>query len=531
MSKINTTVEFDYINRQYQATAIGTGSNWNSAATITILDPRGFEAAAISVSPNDSPALGLPRGHGTRTFDSDTFGNYSYIDTVTTQLHYVDISTMLHFSDALSLTGSGGLTGYPRSVYSGIIKAYETGVYPTYVRISQLDSVYSGVPLVIERGDSVPIYFVSGISGKNNLSYGSTQVISAALTGKNYANCIGEIVSGAHSGTQFHCVSYNMNSSVLVIDRDATAWSGEHFKLMPYRTITNYSGWEVYSGQAGGVQAMFTLDEAFPVGIASITSSAANVSTPTVDVGTAIGGAAASITVLATTATMPNLSYLYDVTYGDTVQYIEAGTLAVKYGTILSVDAPDALVPGFTTFTFYPTGTIAGAPNAGISIYRANKYKLLLDPSFDTNYTAVVQHGGETVDNYIVKTPRADLELTANEFDSTYANVGDVAHFHIGPIHLSNGQVIPQSYKLRYNINMYQGDVTSTVPVDTWTAHGTMSTDIGTVTEGSYMRRGMYTATYSQALNASETLMFDIVAGVGGAKIQKIISIPVQPSA
>lgn len=312
MSKINTNVEFDYVNEQYKVTAFCTGADWSSTATVVITDPRGFESTSISISPNDNPILGYPRGSATSTFISSELGGYTYIDAYPNSVQFNDLAT------ALKLSADPNV-----GVFSSAIQAIETGTFPFAVRLSKVDDVYSGVPLIISRGDSVPIFYVSGVSGKNNLTYGSTQAV--ALTGHNYANCIGQIVSGAHSGTQFHVGSYNLAGRTLVIDKDATTWSGEYFKLMPYRTVTAYSGWETYTGQAGGISARFSLDESRAVGVGSIITYGVHIGNTVYDVPGAIGLSPGLLTLPCTQAAIPNLNYLYDVAVGDTVSYTASG--------------------------------------------------------------------------------------------------------------------------------------------------------------------------------------------------------------
>lgn len=521
MAKINTTVDFDYVNGQYKVTALGTGSNWNSSASVVITDPKGFQAASIPVSPSDNPLLGYPRGSTTYTFNIPAAG-YNFIDTDKNSLAYNDYATSLNIHNEPSL-----------SAFSGTIKAIATGL-TQYNTVSQIDDVYSGIPVLITRGDAVPHFYVESVSNKNVIRYNTTLLSSAYLTGAgcNLDDSIGVILSGAYSGTKFHVWSHSPSTTGITIDRDATNWSGAYFKLMPYRTITSYSGWENYSGQTNGVHASFGLNSARSVELGSLALVGSHLSSSTLDAGNVLGIGPAGINLPVTVAAVlsPTAAYQYDIALGDIIQYYKSGSLATAYGTILEATA-DSPAPGFTTIKYWPTGIMAPVPNGNANIYRSNVYELVNYPEFNKEYMVSVLSTEGVVDSYRIKTPSAELELTANEFDSTYGSIGDVAHFHIGPLHLSNGQVVQTNYLLRYVVDMYQGDVTSSTPITSWNAHATMGTDIGLSTNGSYFKKGIFTATYAQALNASETLIFDVSAGVGAAKKQKIVTIPVQPSA
>lgn len=527
MATINTTVDFDYISGQYKIAAISDSlsvTGWsNTTAAVYITSPKGYlMSPAIPVTVNDNNYQGWARGYATGAFGFN-LSDVNTIEPSNNKLYYSDYSTSLKLSASTTLSLPIG----------SVIELLETGTYPTYSYVSKVNNVYNGVPILINRGDSAPHFLITGVSNKNQVYYGNTSLTTYQLTGHNYNDCIGQVLNGSASGTKFFVTDYTQGTSKLTIDRDASTWSGALIRLSPYRTITAYSGWLTYTGQAGGLRSEFTLNSSIPTGVGNLKITGATYSTAGLDVGTILGLAAIGTTTNVSYISIPatGIVNLLDIQAGDIFEYKASGTLGTTYGTIVTNPVSGVPAAGSYSFAIYPTGNVAASPNNTGIIHRNNQYTLLTYPEFDTSYEITTVVGTALSEVYRVKTPSASLEITANEFDSTYGTVGDMVHFHVGPVHLSNGTVLPQNYLLRYDVAMYQGDVTSTTPITTWKSHGTMTTDIGTVNNGQYMKRGMYTATYAQALNSSETLMFDITGGIGSAKITKVVTIPVQPSA
>ena len=205
-----------------------------------------------------------------------------------------------------------------------------------------------------------------------------------------------------------------------------------------------------------------------------------------------------------------------------------SGAIVLEVGHVKSNLISSPANEHYDLVTYYPQCT---AKDGACTVVPATEFDVMMMPAFDSNYLVSISdlsYGGGDVS--VVRTPSATLEVAANDFDSTYGVVGEKSHFHIGPIHLSNGQVSGNDYALRISGHLYRGDVTSTTPSLSWTAHGTMDISAGSATTGEYMKLGILTKTFSQALNASETLYMSTSAQYGEGRVSTVISIPVQPT-
>lgn len=536
MVKVQATADFDYINKKVYYTVQGTGSrDWNSCI-VSLISPKGYIASQGTVSRGfnyGSFSMGMASGEMYMQY-----GNYGFHDQ-----HTTNVKSSLFFSDFYShWVLSRAVDTSVQAVFTGV----ETGLIPPTITISQIDNVYEGVPVLIERGDAVGHFRIDTVSGQNTVTVSTDAGATVYLSTSNLANSIGEVLSGARSGQRFYVHSFNGSTSQLTVDRNLTSYSGDLIKVMPYRHVVGYSGWENYTGfnphpsfnnsnysnTFGGILSKFTLDAERPISIGSAMTGRTMTAIDgevTYDMQSLFNVGGSGIVTFPSKASFldKDLTYNRDVQFGDIVVFNpENDPSHVSGAVILSVDDYSA-----TQWRVYihPPCAVNSLSNE-VYLYRQNVYKLLTAPAFDTNYILNAGLNGVNYGTEVVRTPSANLDVSVNEFDSTYNTVGEQVHFHIGPVTLSNGQVLTNDYTLRLSGALYQGDVTSSSPITSWYRHGTMDTSIGTIANGQYAKLGVLTATYNAALNASETLYLRITSEYGTAKINKVITIPVQPS-
>lgn len=521
MTTIYPIADFDYINKRVNVTLQGTGADW-STAEVLLIAPEGYIAGNAFVSPTDS-YNGFYRGTSSipMTFSIESLGE-SLTPANNNQFYYTEPYTNWILSSGVSNPAIAAAVG-----------AYETTNIPAAIKVSKTDDVYVGLPVILTRGRNTAHLQITSVSGKSYFTYENTNLSNSVLNNASFNDCMGIIISGANTGTKFFVTSTVTGTNPgCFIDRDATNWSGQLVKLCPYRTISAYSGWDTYTapGQAQrGIRSLFTLDSNLPQSVGNYTDKSMDYLTNnTFDVGTilGIGAIGQNITCGVFFGTLP-YSYQEDISIGDTFIYTLNGGPSTATGLI--VDA--VKVGNDYTLSVYPDAPVLiTSPTSTVTIIRQHDIELLAHPRFDSNYLLTVTHSNQLLSVTNLRTPSAEFDVTANDFDSTFSLVGERSHFHMGPIHLNNGQAIGNDYILSISGALYQGDVTSTTPVANFYTHGTRSTDLGTVTNGMYLRNGVFTATYNQAFNASETLFLNVEARFGASKINKIITIPVQPS-
>lgn len=136
-----------------------------------------------------------------------------------------------------------------------------------------------------------------------------------------------------------------------------------------------------------------------------------------------------------------------------------------------------------------------------------------------------------------VRTPSADIELTANEYESQFTTISETTNFHVGPIHLSNGEILKDeglgttklpAVNLALNVKGGNPKTQSTF-VDS-NMYMTQTADIMERTNGEYSTAGVGVFTTAQVFNAAQTLICEVTGSYGSAVINKVISLPVQPS-
>lgn len=154
-------------------------------------------------------------------------------------------------------------------------------------------------------------------------------------------------------------------------------------------------------------------------------------------------------------------------------------------------------------------------------------------------YTGLMYEDTEVATNYIrsARTPSADIEITANEYESQFTTVTETTNFHVGPIHLSNGEVLTDSDLsalklpvLNISLAVQGGDPTALSSYVDDKLYMTQTADIAHRYNGQYTYNGQAIFTESTAFNSSETLHCIASGSYGSAVVRKVIGLPVQPS-
>ena len=273
------------------------------------------------------------------------------------------------------------------------------------------------------------------------------------------------------------------------------------------------------------------------------------------------------------------------ITAGSVCKYRGAdGSYNTGIVTYSDVQSPDVNKPvRVGIYPPIPSATTADT-TLDLNIYQPNTFTLLTYPEFDTEYTVEIRQGtsksGEvwvagvlaaslltpsvlnnnagantassvyvaTGDLYsntevstsyatTVRTPSADIELTANEYESQFATISETTNFHVGPIHLSNGEILKDeglgttklpAVNLALNVKGGNPKTQSTF-VDS-NMYMTQTADIMERTNGEYSTAGVGVFTTAQVFNAAQTLICEVTGSYGSAVINKVISLPVQPS-
>jgi len=154
----------------------------------------------------------------------------------------------------------------------------------------------------------------------------------------------------------------------------------------------------------------------------------------------------------------------------------------------------------------------------------------LLYPSFSESYS-VTSHGDITnpwFGKTNVITPSAELEISAGDYDSAFGTVDSTSHFHIGPVHLSNGEVLTGN-NIYISGRLFNNNPTSTVPLTSWERFTSADTNIANIHSGIFSKFGSLIATYNQAFSTPDILTLEAKASLGSAVVKKTTNLPIQP--
>lgn len=525
MSDYILNANVSYSERKINVSALYTGSTSNPVSAVgwIVKNPKGVIISSSSFQLEDQFQL-MPGYYGTASFGlrAAAFGS-----TITS-------TTGIYFSDML--------VNWKTSDYNANILLIETGLSPNGITISQRDNIYSGVPVLITRGDSVLQTRVDSVAGGNYIAWNCQEAAINTIAGTfNYNNSIVEVLSGSNAGQIARITSYDTTG--FYVDRDVYSWSGNYIKVMPRRWIKEYTPWSRpdptnYSeAGTGDILAEFKLSEAKPTGVGfayNLTGQFINnVSVDVYQISQGVGGSN-FFNTSGTTILLQRPLDQKDVQPGDVLfYYANEDSNQLNSGVVLQVrTAADADISNeYYEVTYFPSGRPASPLIAPMHLHRADQYSLELYPEFDQDYSVHAYIAGIGQVGYTkFRTPSAEIEFSANEHESTYGTVGEQAHFHIGPVRLSNGEYLNDSKYLTLSGTIEQGDVTNPTVLARGVANGSQNPNIGHNYSGSYYKDGVYTISVANSFNASETLFAKIQANYGSAVVTNVITLPVQPS-
>lgn len=429
-------------------------------------------------------------------------------------------------------------------ILSATVRTYELDLAGNniYHILDRRNNIYIDTPLTIIDGDAVLQGTVATVANKNQITITSDKLL-AAYSGYNLSKSFVRVISGAASGQTFSITSQSSNT--LYADKDCTSLSGQLVKIMPRREVSSYSGLTYYgtgsNRGAGGMQARLGLSENIPATVGSLSYASGYYSGTTfvnhplipgyVEATLGTDGYVAGVVALRAD------TYQRTVKLGDVLLYNPASSPSSTYtGVILEVGSHANTGQGDYHIKYWPG--VAASTGSTYKIHRTNRVVLDLFPNFSTEYTAVATNQfGEAGSWYAnVTTPSASIDFTANEQESTYGTVTETSHFFLGPITLSNGQVIKDvitgsmTPALWFSGTVSHGDPSSPSAVVTKTAFSTQNPNVGDQFNGMYSSNGVLTYAATTSFIAAEVLTANSVVKFGSAKIANVSTIPVQPT-
>jgi len=548
MTDYTLNVNLDYVNRTAKSYLVGATSltsglaDYPNGLFYKMLNEQGATIATSYMTFSYLPGLNTFQGQAnfglTYTEYAGGFDS-SIVRTDLSGVYISDATSMWEFSQGIGAIPEVSLFGID-TVYIRPTELYITG--NPYGYLDTRSGQYIGTPLLITRGDAVYQGSISTVLNKNLITLTNNRAV-ASYTGYNMSDCIVQVISGAASGQTFAVTSHTIGSSTLTVDTDCSALSGQVVKVMPYRLVDGYSG-ATYRSLAGtnlganGYQARFALDDTIPAKVGSIAYTSGYYS-----------GVAVNIThpgyILAPTYTgavvcLKQDAYGRTLSYGDVIYYNPASSPASTYtGMIVSVANHSVQAQGEVAVTYWPpypayTGSV-------YTIHRSNKVHLQSFPALNGQVTSIVIPTAGGVSSQFItstNTPSAVLDVTANEYESTYNNITETSHFHIGPVHLSNGQVLNDELTMtgnvppysRFHVKVTNGDPASPTTVVEKTAFSTQDPNVGERFNGMYHSNGTLTVAADTSFNASQTITCQSDVRYGSIVVNKTVLIPVQPA-
>lgn len=599
MTERNITANFDYVNRKINFNLVGASNSPPYAYYLfRVYDEEGCiisNAYVPEVSANSygdlyasSVSFGLDLGGYIAAYDS-SFGRTDlsgvYVGVPSTNW---EMSSEIDYPPGLYLVNT---IDQNTTYYLTNRQAYETGWLSSPVlNLDKRSDKYIGDKLLITRGDAVLHATIATVTNKNALTLTTSNLPPGiSYSSYNLNSSIVEVLSGAASGTTFAVTNHAPGSSTIYVDRDCFSMSGQLVKIMPYREVTSYSGWNYNTGLpvnkgSGGIMGRFGLNQTIPNKIGSLYYTTGTfiqnyysgehlLFVPNITLPWGILNAipddplfpihilpsnpffASNTGYYVSQVQLLNHSidpYKRDIGRGDLVIFNPASSPgSTATGVICRAD-PFGVN---TLIEYWPAVT----PSAGSSytIFRNNSVYLQCFPEFDKTYNVAAFPVSGVSNSFItetlpyskiygegavyssISTPSAELDFNANEYEGAFGNTAYTSHFHIGPVRLSNGQVLDDSKTLPtkgtppflfFSGLVYNGNPNSPVTVLSRSGFSTQNTNVAGNFDGAYYKDGVMTFTANTVFNASETMVCKAVVSYGSAKIERVFTIPVQPA-
>lgn len=526
---ININSNIDY-NRKKTVVSVLSTSGFYAPATAHVIDENGTMIQSIPLASTSGPLnYSLTKGEG-------NLGLFPATNCADQGIARTDLSGIRynHFTSNWQLSAE--------SDFLDFLKAIETGsaAQDTF-GLDERNDVYNDTPILITRGDAVLHGTISSVTSGNIITIASDKLLYS-YTGANLTNCIGTVISGSKLNQSFAVTSYTLGQTSIYVDRDLTTFSGQLVKLMPYRISNSYSGWAGYTGGiankgSGGINVRFAVTENVPTTVGSMRYSTGFYS------GTRLvfhpadpSGGVIPFTYTGAVVALSGDNYQRDVNLGDLVYYNPLSNPSLtNTGVILYTGLHNNAAEGAYTITFWPA--VVPASNSTYTIARANALHVQSYPKFDQDYTvSIIDTSGQYFATTI-HSPTAEVDIVANEFESQFGPIPESSNFHIGPVHLSNGQVLDDWRTYATGIpHMYMtatvvgGDPNNPTTHLSETCFSTQHSNIAHNHNGAFYTGGTFTVAADVSFIASETLTCKADVRLGAAKISKTVSIPVQPA-
>lgn len=423
--------------------------------------------------------------------------------------------------------------------FANVLLAFEWAAASNYnIPVDRRNNMYLDTVALVTRGDAVLQGTIATVTSGSIITLSTDKMITA-YSGKSLNHCLGYVLSGAATGSYFNVTSHTQGSNNIYTDSDLTSLSGQLVKIMPYRTITTYSGFN-YTGEQGskgnkGITTRFGFTEPLPTTLGSISYSTGYYSGYQMVYHPADPGDGSVIPFTYTGGIVTLTGDIYGRTLdrGDLLFYSPSGSLGVtNTGIILYVNTHAVPDQGTVAVTYWPY--VKPDPLSTYKVQRYNYFELENTPKFDQDYQAmVVLDGLAGVYSKFLRTPSVTFDITANEYESTFGDVAESTNFHIGPLTLSNGQILtdagPGIPYLHYTGSVSYGDPVSPSVTATREMHSTQDVNVAQNFNGSYCSGGVFTTTSAVGFTTAQTLQCNVTLRYGAAKAEKTVSIPVQP--
>lgn len=531
---VSLNLEFDYTNRKYKVSARYPASTipsktWtqqavNSEGLISSEDiatmVAGFYSDILPTEAKipyiimdsdacilkqgyisgDSSYLGRVYGQQELSFGINSQGNYGY--------NRSGENTKLYATNPFSEFPIS--SGFTDVAYPNINLYLEDYLGTCELPLSKHSNNYLSTPIQVTDGGSCLYASVSAIS--NNRITWANSTLLGSTSSINFTDAKVVSISGSLSGNEYRVLSYDNTNKYLYLDKSGSL-TNNIIKVCPRTTITGYTAWNDTSLP----RAVFHVSPSIIDGIGDVTGSLTLVGDSTVNLGS-------SVVIDTTTVTLPSDPYLRDPSRGDLLLFTSNSGPAAT-GLILDVSKSS----GTTTMKYYPRND-PDALHPFATLKRTTKFNLEYFPKFSTNYS-IHSFGDSSYPFYgesIVMTPGAELEVTAGDYDSAFGNVSATSNFHMGPLYLTNGEVLTGN-NIIISGQLFNNNPTSTVALNSWRRWTSCDPNIGSTHTGIYSKFGSLVGTYSQAFTTPDMLTLEVSASIGNVVVKKIVNLPVAP--
>lgn len=518
----NIAANFDYSNLKISASVNLTGGSDMSNYTLAVYDSKGFLVC--------TPASFTYTGH--RSVQQGTAPTIS-INAVDNNVVSVDLNFGIYCQgNGFARTNSSLLVDSEISHGLGVLPgvALATGLHsPTKT------NALTGYQLMATQGESCFRGKITAVTDKTRITWstlsGSTLANTTAAQSNNFLGDMLYIYSGNGSGT-YTTITSTGNGYTLDVDSSMSGYTGSSFVVYPIRTITGYIPWSdtdvrgIYSFGTAIATGMFNQfvnvgtgleapleEDAYPAHVNSYLYSL-------------YGGLVASILQV----TYSGQDWGYKPQAGDLIRYRSSATPTVLDQVSFIYYVPSTASDTVSVYVYPGIANISSTPGyTDGQIIPANRFTVLNYPGFNEDLTAVLRKNEQTVHVQTIRSPSASVELSANDHDSVFGSVASSAHFHMGPIKLSNGSYVTSPH-LKLTASLYNNDPTQSSADKTWSMKGTANPNAAVNYTGQYYRHGVFVGNYDTSFTSAQILTMVYSLSVGSASVNNVVSIPVHPA-